>query len=245
MKRTLAIALIVFAGCFSGIALAQEFTTDFRLRDCKFKSTGSNPYFSLRPGYRLIFEAEEDGETERLVITVLHETVGIFVPDVGVVRTRVVEERESVDGELIEVSRNFFAICSPTNDVFYFGEDVDIYHEDGSITHDGAWRAGQPDGNGLAKPGIIMPGRFLLGSRYFQEQADGIAEDRAEHIEMGLDVTTPAGSFRDCVRVRETSPLDGVGVSIKTYCPNVGLVNDGDLELVRYSPRDRDDEDDD
>lgn len=55
--------------------------------------------------------------------------------------------------------------------VFYFGEHVDIYHEDGTITHDGAWRAGQPDGDGLAKPGIIMPGRFLLGSRYFQEQA--------------------------------------------------------------------------
>lgn len=87
MKRTLAIALIVFAGCFSGIALAQDFTEDFRLGDCKFKSTGSNPYFSLRPGYRLVLEAEEDGEETRLMITVLHETVGIFVPNIGVVRT--------------------------------------------------------------------------------------------------------------------------------------------------------------
>ena len=33
---------------------------------------------------------------------------------------------------------------------------------------------------------MIMPGTFLLGARYFQELADGIALDRAEHMEMGL-----------------------------------------------------------
>ena len=40
--------------------------------------------------------------------------------------------------------------------------------EDGRIvSHEGAWRAGV-DG---AQPGLIMPGTFLLGSRYFQEIA--------------------------------------------------------------------------
>lgn len=33
--------------------------------------------------------------------------------------TRVVEEREWKNGKLIEVSRNFFAICDRTKDVFY------------------------------------------------------------------------------------------------------------------------------
>jgi len=37
-----------------------------------------------------------------------------------------VEEREEVDGELKEISRNFFAICREHGDVFYFGEEVDI-----------------------------------------------------------------------------------------------------------------------
>jgi len=47
--------------------------------------------------------------------------------------------------------------------VYYFGEEVDIYLPNGQVVHDGAWEAGQAG----ALPGIIMPGTFLLGSRYY------------------------------------------------------------------------------
>jgi hypothetical protein len=211
-----------------------EFTRDFRLEDCQFKTQGENPYFILKPGYQLVFEGEDDGETLRLEITVLKETETINVPDIGKVKTRVVEEVETVDGEPLEISRNFFAICSPTNDVYYFGEEVDIFNEDGTVTHEGAWRAGQPDENGVAEPGLIMPGTFLLGSRYFQEIAEGIAMDRAEHIAMGLEVTVPAGTFTDCVQVLETTPLESGAETEKIYCPEVGLVIDDVLELIDY-----------
>jgi hypothetical protein len=153
------------------------------------------------------------------------------------VTTRVVEEREFEDGEPIEVSRNFFALCEKTNDVYYFGEDVDIYEDGEVVSHDGAWLAGR---NG-AKPGIVMPGTFLLGSRYFQEIAPGVAQDRAENVAMGFKVETPAGRFSQCVEVTETSPLEPGAESTKVYCPGVGLVRDNDLELVEIS----DDEDDD
>jgi hypothetical protein len=43
------------------------------------------------------------------------------------IMTRVVEERESVDGELAEVSRNGCARCIETGDIYYFGEEVDFY----------------------------------------------------------------------------------------------------------------------
>ena len=39
-----------------------------------------------------------------------------------------------------------------------------------------------------AKPGIVMPGSFLLGSRYYQEIAPDVAMDRAENIGVGLTV---------------------------------------------------------
>jgi len=210
-----------------------KFTQDFRLQDCTFLTEGSNPYFILEPGYQLVLEGEEDGETLRVEITVLDETETINLPDIGAIETRVVEEVETVDGELLETSRNFFAICDKTNDVFYFGEDVDIFEPDGTVSHEGAWRAGEPDEDGLAEPGIIMPGTFLLGSRYYQEIADGIALDRAEHVEMGLEVTTEAGEFTDCVRVVETTPLEP-GKSEKVYCPEVGLVVDASVELIEY-----------
>ena len=57
---------------------------------------------------------------------------------------------------------------------------------------------------------------------------------RAENVEMGLSVTTKAGTFDGCVRVRETTPLDPGAESEKVYCPGVGLVVDDELELVDY-----------
>lgn len=212
-----------------------EFTEDFRLRDCRFKSEGSNPYFILQPGYRLILEGEEDGVKERLIVTVLDRVRNITVPGYGTVRTRVVEEQHFANSKLVELSMNYFAICEKTNDVYYFGELTDIFHPNGTVTHDGSWIAGI---NG-AKPGIVMPGTFLLGARYFQEQAPGVATDRAEHVEMGLTVETAAGTFQDCVFIVETSPLDPGASSEKIYCPGVGLVSDAPVQLMKIvRPRD-------
>jgi hypothetical protein len=232
-RAALAAALLVsLAG--SASADEPEFTRDFRLGDCRFATTGSNPFFHLVPGYELRLEGDDDGEHVVLIIRVLNRKKPIDLTIDGEPRkiwTRVVEERESKDGELVEVSRNYFARCVGTGDVYYFGEDVDFY-EGGEPTgdHSGAWLAGQ----GGAMPGIIMPATFLLGSRYYQEVAPGVAEDRAEHVAMGLDIDTEAGDFSGCAEVLETTPLEPGAESEKTYCPGVGIVQDGDVELVDY-----------
>jgi hypothetical protein len=214
-------------------AAADDFTSSFRIQDCKFEARGENPYFLLAPERQLVYEGE-DGE---LFITVLHEKRRIRLPVGGRMRTiraAVVEEREFEDGELAEVSRNFFAICEKTNDVYYFGEEVDIYEDGEIVSHDGAWLAGV-DG---ALPGIVMPGSFLLGSRYYQEVAPGVALDRAEHTAEGLVVETGAGEFEGCVEIIETSPLEPGAESRKLYCPGVGLVADDDLVLVEIGESD-------
>ncbi len=172
------------------------------------------------------FDAGKCDELEEATITVLDET-----EMVDGVLTRVVEERERVDGNLDEVSRNFFVECLDTGDVYYFGEDV----EDGSGNPlpDG-WRSGI---NG-ARPGLIFPGgAFLLGARYFQEIAPGVALDRAEHRAMGLEVSVPAGNFTDCVQVDDTDAIDdpkGKHPDPKVYCPGIGEVVDEELELVSF-----------
>jgi hypothetical protein len=218
-------------------ALAQgdgDFTQSFRLAECEWSNTGGNPYFILEPGRRLVYQGVDDGVQLRLLITVLRETRDITL-DIGgeqrTVVTRVVEEREFADGELVERSRNFFAICAPTNDVFYFGETVNIYEKGEVVSHEGAWLAGR-DG---AKPGIIMPGRFLLGARYAQERAPGIAMDQAEHTRMGLTIQTALGTFRNCVEVIETTPLEPGSESLKVYCPGIGLVIDNEARLVQIT----------
>ena len=215
------------AGVATQAATERPFTRNFNIEDCTFHDEGRNQFFSLVPGTVARFDGEEDGLASHLRITVMFQTRNIVVPGLGLVPTRVIEEKEWLDQKLVERSLNYFAICEPTNDVYYFGEDVDIY-EDGEVTHEGAWLAGQ-DG---AKPGIVMPGTFLLGSRYMQEFAPDVAMDRAEHTGSGLTVETGLGTLTKCVEITETTPLEPSDRSAKIYCPDVGLVKDEDLTLT-------------
>jgi len=233
------IVLLMFATLLLPVgASAQnnEFTSIFRLQDCgTFKTTGWNPYFILKPGRQLVLEGVTDeGVAEAVFITVLNQTKSITLPIGGksqTVVTRVVEERHFEDDELVEVSRNFFAICGLTNDVNYFGEEVDIYEGGQIVGHEGAWLAGKKS----AKPGIIMPGTFLLGSRYFNEIAPNVALDQVEHVRMGFTVQTPLGTLKDCVEALETTPLEPGVTSTKKYCAGIGIVFDDGLELTEVN----------
>ncbi len=207
---------------------ADKFTRDFRLEDCEFETVGDNPFFPLKPGLTTVLEGVVDGERTRLKITVLHRTI-----DIGGVRARVVEEREHVGGKLFEVSRNYFAHCDGNGSVFYFGEDVDFYENGQIVSHEGAWRHGV---NG-AKAGVIMPGIALLGARYFQEIAPGVALNRAEILDLHAAVSTPLRHFGKALLTEETTPLDPADVGRKTYVAGIGLVADGELRLVSVEGR--------
>lgn len=196
-------------------------TAEFITDRSEFSTTGRNPFFILEPGYQL---ALEDG-VERLVVTVLPETRKVDGVDI-----RVVEERETKNGKLAEVSRNFFAISTRTNSVFYFGEEVDMYKGDAIGSHDGAWQSG----SGGARFGLMMPGQVLLKARYYQEIAPGVAMDRAEIVALNETVTTPAGVFRQCLKVLETTPLEPGVSEFKYYARDVGLIQDATLKLVKY-----------
>ena len=197
-------------------------TSAFRVDPAELGPTGRNPYFVLEPGYVLEFVGPEGS----LEITVLNET-----RRVDGVETRVVEERETEGGELVEVSRNYFAISGRTNSVYYFGEVVDVYKDGKVVGHEGAWLAGR-DG---ARFGMMMPGDALLGARHYQEVAPGVAMDRAEIVSLTESLTTPAGRFETCLKVLETTPLEPDAREFKLYAPGVGLIQDGSMRLVRRS----------
>jgi hypothetical protein len=145
------------------------------------------------------------------------------------VTTRVVVERAYEGGELVEVARNFFAADRDTCDVFYFGEEVDIFNEDGTVTHEGAWLAIPPN-----RPGLIMPGRPREGMRFYNEWAPGIAQDRTEILSTNERVVTRVGRYNNCVLIEESSPIDPEVMGEKTFCPGVGITVDGDLRLWSY-----------
>lgn len=199
----------------------KKWTESFGQENCTFSSVGRNRFFSLEPGYQLVLESS----SEKVVITVLEQTKKI-----GNVETRIIEEQEEKNGKLAEVSRNFFAICKEHGDVFYFGEEVDDYKDGKIVAHSGAWRADEAN----SKAGIIMPGTILLGARHYQEIAPN-AMDRAEIISDDVTMETPAGIFKNCIRVEETTGLDPDEKCYKTYAPGVGLIQDEDLLLTRYT----------
>lgn len=232
LGRTAAIALaIVLAAAGGAFAHDPEYTGDLGRERCTFTTTGSNPYFPLWPGYALLLEGEEEDEGELIEVSSLN-TVLADTELVDGVRTRVYEERESEDGELVEVSRNFMAYCRETGDVWYFGEDVDIYEDGEIVGHSGAWRAGV-DG---AEAGIIMPGHPLVGARYSEENAPGVAEDRAEILSVGETMTVPAGTFDGVVATVGTDALNPEAADPKFYAPGVGNIVDEVLELVEITP---------
>ncbi len=194
---------------------------EFGISDCDLLTTGGNSYFILEPGHQLVLEG---GDT-KVQITVLDETKTVD----GVI-TRVVEEREWEDGELHEVSRNYFVICERTKDAFYFGEDVDNYDDGKIINHDGTWRAGV-DGN---KPGLIMAGAPKPGMKYYQEIAPGTAMDRAEIVSLDETCKVPAGTFSKCLKIKEGTALNIFEKEYKYYAPGIGLIHDADLVLTKH-----------
>jgi hypothetical protein len=187
-----------------------DFTKDFWVEKSELSATGRNPYFILEPGYVLVLE---NGD-ERLTVTVLDE-----VKTVDGVECRVVEENETKGDRVVEKSRNYFAISKRTNSVYYFGEDVG-----------GAWMSGEKG----ARFGLMMPGTPLLKGRFYQEIAPGVAMDRTEIIGLTTTVQTPAGTFKNCLKTEETTPLDAKEKENKYYAPGVGLVQEGGLKLVKY-----------
>jgi hypothetical protein len=224
MRKSL---LVILPGLLLVSVLAQtkrgdhkSWMSEFQVDKNDLTTIGRNPYFILEPGYSLTLE----NGAERLRVTVLDETRVI-----DGVETRVVEERETKNDQLVEISRNYFSISRRTKDVFYFGEDVDIYAAGKIVSHQGAWQAGT---NG-ARFGLMMPGSPVTGQRFYQEFAPKVAMDRAEVVGLSGNLKTPAGNFNQVLKIIETTPLEQ-GSEAKYYASGVGLLQDGSLKLVKY-----------
>jgi hypothetical protein len=213
--------LVVFAALLVACAASDEWTDEFAVDKNDLITIGRNPYFILEPGYTLTLE----GGTEQLVVTVLNETVVI-----DGIEARVIEERETKGDRLVEISRNYYAIDPLTNDVYYFGEDVDMYTDAQGSRHTGAWLSGVDD----ARFGLIMPGKVELEAKHYQEIAPRIAMDRARIVGLDETLTTPAGQFGGVLKVEEPPPLEPLIVEYKFYAPGIGMIKDGPLELVDY-----------
>lgn len=183
----------------------------------------NNPYLPYAEGQVSVLEGPDGSRTGRVRITVLADTEVI-----AGVTTRVVEEREWIDDDLVEISRNFVAQASDGT-VCYFGEDVDDYSNGALSGHAGAWRASEKG----YRPGILMPADPQPGTSHKQEIAPGVAEDASVIVAVGATYTVPAGAFEDTVETMDVNPLTG-GKDSKRYGRGVGLILDEKLVLISF-----------
>jgi hypothetical protein len=218
------------AASVAGTPPERAFTDTFPEDRADLGPTGRNKYLFLEPGLFWVLEGKEDGKTLRVTCTMLAETKTI-----DGVECRALEVKEELDGVVKEVTRDYHAISKKTGNVYYFGEDVDVYEDGKMVGHEGAWLAGKEG----ARWGLFVPAIPLLGARYYQEIAPKVALDRAEITGLAEVVETPAGTFRGVLRLEETNPLEPGHRDVKYFAPEVGFLvkEEGNLLLARHGKK--------
>ncbi len=219
----------------AGARITFSTVKDWNVKAENLSARGHNPlYFPLKPGFKFIMEYPNHpwGHYRKEVI-VLEETEPMDIPGIGKFETAVVQEEEFYDGVYDQQSLNWFAIDKTTNAMYAFGEVSWEVDQIGRKIFAGTWRVGEPDGNGVAEAGMLMPGVFIVGDSYIFDGHEAETYGYTENMETGITITTPAGTFKGCVRTRENSLTNPSDVTDKWWCPGVGLVKDtSDGELV-------------
>jgi hypothetical protein len=129
----------------------QTWTADFPLEKDELSTIGRNPHFILEPGYVLVLEKG----SERVTITVLNMT-----KVVAEVETRVVEEKETKGGKLVEISRNYYAISKRIITSIILAKTWICTRA--IVGHGGAWMSGI-DGKVRTNGGVIRVGSSITG----------------------------------------------------------------------------------
>jgi len=188
----------------------------------------TNVYAPFVPGATKSFEGTDQGATT--AVTDDFTTVTRSFPlNGGTVTARLLEEIESADGTLSEISKNWFAQADDGG-VYYFGETVDIY-EGGVVTsHSGSWLVGGP-GPGdppetatATAPGLFMPASPQVGQQWKPEDLFPIVDETVTMLKGGVTINVAAGEMEGCILVKETSQIAGSKSEKKWYAPSLGVV---------------------
>jgi len=217
-------------GSGSGSAAASASAT---LNPADFSTTIDNRFFPVLPGEIRIYEGEEKSGAETTK-TRVEETVLSETDTIAGVQVRVVEVKEFEDGELSEITKDYYA-QHKDGAVYYFGERVDEYSGGQVVGHGGQWLAG----DGQNQPGVFMPPDPKGGDQFEQERAPGVAEDTSKVVAVDQPVDVPAETVSGCIKTEDYSPIDKA-TEFKFYCPNIGLMREeftgGFLDLVSMEP---------
>jgi hypothetical protein len=180
----------------------------------RFTHRITNPYYELPTGGVRITKGTKDGVPQTHTTTVTNRTKLI-----AGVRCVVVKDIVTSRGALVEKVSDWYA-QDDTGNVWYFGEATADYEKGVVVSTKGSWETGV-DG---AEPGIVMPAHPKPGPAFYSEFRPGVAEDKAQVLDVHATLRIPYGSYRNVVVVRDSNPLDPQLVSHKWYARGIGLL---------------------
>jgi hypothetical protein len=241
MIRSLVVAsaVLALAACGGGgskssssSASLPQGTKPVNLDPSDFTTNIDNTYWPMHPGNHWVYREVENGEAQRVDVTVTNRTKML-----GGIEARVVHDRVSRNGETLENTYDWYAQDAQGN-LWYLGEDTAEYENGKLKTKEGSWAYGV-DG---AQPGVIVPAHPKQGTKYREEYYAGHAEDAAEVLNVGSQVQVPFGRFRDALLTRNFSSIEPTVEEMKLYAKGVGPVMEllvsggsGRTELLSYT----------
>lgn len=194
----------------------------------------TNPYLPISKFHRCVLRGK-DGPQRLRIVRVLRPRTKVISFDGQRVRAAVVRDtvRNLRSDRRIERTIDYFA-QDRRGGVHYLGEDVDEFLPDGSISHEGQWRAGRRG----ARPGLLMPANPRVGRRYKSERARPIAVEKDRVVAMGDTETVRGHAYGHVMTIREHATVPKPGeLETKTYARGVGVITEanGGVGLVGCS----------
>jgi len=176
-----------------------------------------------------VYSGKDEGE-KIVVIDFFSAETRTFMVDGNPVECALLKEVEFEEGELIEISCNYFAEADDGT-VYYFGETVDNYEDGVVVDNEGSWLVGGPtlpsDPPTTAtalEPAVFMPGNPEVGDSWKPEDIFPIVDETVTLKKEGQKQKLPAGKFKDTIKVEETTQLDPKSKETKWYAPGVGFI---------------------
>jgi hypothetical protein len=188
----------------------------------------TNPWFPISELHSAILNGHVEGKPFHTETTLLPETRSIEWAPGQTVETLVSQYSAFLDGRLEEVALDYYAQADDGS-VWYFGEDVFNYNEDGVIADtDGTWLSGKE-----GPPAMIMPADPEVGNVNRPENIPGLVFEVVAVKSIDETVDGPQGPTNGAIVGRELHD-DGT-YSDKIFAPGYGefySAHQGDVEAL-------------
>ena len=176
----------------------------------------TNPYLPMATLKQDILEGIEANAKLRMERTTKPDIHKTFKIGDQTVETLCVEDREFKNGALAEVALDYFA-QDDNGTVYYLGEDVDEYKDGKIVGHEGTWLFGRD----TQSPGVLFPGIPKIGDKFMSEDVSKAMHEDDEIVSLSETVTTPAGTYQNCIKLKEVL-ADG-DVEYKYFAKDIGV----------------------